>query len=193
MAVAALNSSEGTAIAVDPLTLELLMRVYFNGTNDDRVSYVADTLPVSSTCTYEVTLTISIQNDGWNELLSSKYKVKTAIVSRAALLPATQYLKAWSSPFVPASSLSARLIREGCAFSATESYFPLPNDVSEKETVLVEANQTMPSCSNPELIVLEYELIHSNGSKLDGQLSWRSSILLYPKPQPSQYGELSTC
>jgi hypothetical protein len=189
VAVAALNSSEGTAIAVDPVTLGLLMRVYFNGTNDDRVSYVADTLPVSATCTYEVTFTISIRNDGWNELQSSKYKVKTAIVSRAALLPATQNLKAWSSPFVPASSLSARLIREGWAlvdipFSATESYFPLPNDVSEKETVIVAANQTMPSCSNPELIVLEYEIIHSNGSKLDGQLSWRSSILLYPKPQP---------
>ena len=115
VAQAALNLSNGAAVAVDPVTLGLLMRVYFNGSNDDRVSYVADTLPALAACGAQLQFAISIRNDGWNVLGAAEYKVKTAIVSRAAIAPAAAAalsFKQWSSPFVPASSLSARLHRQ---------------------------------------------------------------------------------
>ncbi len=116
VAQAALNLSDGAAVAVDPVTLGLLMRVYFNGSNDDRVSYVADTLPALAACGAQLQFAISIRNDGWNVLGAAEYKVKTAIVSRSAIvLPAAAAalsFKQWSSPFVPASSLSARLHRQ---------------------------------------------------------------------------------
>ena len=114
VAQAALNLSVGAAVAVDPVTLGLLMRVYFNGSNDDRVSYVADTLPALAACGAQLQFAISIRNDGWNVLGAAEYKVKTAIVSRSAIVPAAAAalsFKQWSSPFVPASSLSARLHR----------------------------------------------------------------------------------
>ena len=102
------------------MTLGLLMRVYFNSSNDDRVSYVADTLPALAACGAQLQFAISIRNDGWNVLGAAEYKDKTAIVSRSAIVPAaaaaaaaaTLTFKQWSSPFVPASSLSARLHRQ---------------------------------------------------------------------------------
>ena len=116
MAQAALNLSDGAAVAVDPVTLGLLMRVYFNGSNDDRVSYIADSLPALAACGAQLQFAISIRNDGWNVLGAAEYKVKTAIVSRSAIVPAAAAaalsFKQWASPFVPASSLSARLHRQ---------------------------------------------------------------------------------
>lgn len=43
------TNSSGSAIVVDPLTLSYLARVAYGGSNDNRVAYVADTLPVPST------------------------------------------------------------------------------------------------------------------------------------------------
>jgi hypothetical protein len=65
--------------------------------------------------------------------------------------------------------------------TATESYFPLPHDVGEKVTVVVAAAQAMPPCAGPEVVVLEYECVRSDGSSLQGQLPWRASVLLQPK------------
>ena len=80
----------------------------------------------------------------------------------------------------------SRLHRQGWAtvdvpITATESYFPLPHDVGEKATVVVAAAQAMPPCTGPELVVLEYECVRSDGSSLQGQLPWRASVLLQPK------------
>ena len=65
--------------------------------------------------------------------------------------------------------------------TATVSYFPLPHDVGEKATVVVAAAQAMPPCAGPEVVVLEYECVRSDGSSLQGQLPWRASVLLQPK------------
>jgi len=77
----------------------------------------------------------------------------------------------------------SRLHRQGWAtvITATASYFPLPHDVGEKATVVVAAAQAMPPCTGPELVVLEYECVRSDGSSLQGQLPWRASVLLQPK------------
>ena len=67
---------------VDPLTLSYLARIYLGGNNDDRVSYVADTIPrILGKGQVLQAITFTIQNNGWNTLkLASQEPNETRVM-----------------------------------------------------------------------------------------------------------------
>jgi hypothetical protein len=86
----ALSQSGGAAVAVGPHELSYLMRASLRSGggsgsgNDDRVSYVSDTLPsspadqavaVGSTLRF----TVTVRNDGWNDLGRASHKVAVTV------------------------------------------------------------------------------------------------------------------
>lgn len=75
------QASNGTAVAVDPLTLGYLMRVHAGVGNDNRVAYVADTLPAAAPASQPLSFTLSVRNDGWNVLSASNHSIQITTVS----------------------------------------------------------------------------------------------------------------
>lgn len=78
-------ASAGACIAVDPFTLGSLARVALGGSNNDRVSYVWDTLPTEASPGATLSFTVTLRNDGWNVLKSMDYELRVSI-NRVELL-----------------------------------------------------------------------------------------------------------
>eukprot|EP01012_Entosiphon_sulcatum_P034597 TRINITY_DN4389_c0_g1_i1.p1 TRINITY_DN4389_c0_g1~~TRINITY_DN4389_c0_g1_i1.p1 ORF type:complete len:733 (+),score=77.00 TRINITY_DN4389_c0_g1_i1:27-2201(+) len=69
----ALSEHAGQSVAVvDPITLAYLSRLCLGGNNNDRVTYVSDTLPKTVSAGSKTTVSFSVRNNGWNTLLTGQ-------------------------------------------------------------------------------------------------------------------------
>ncbi len=65
----ALYAAVGDRVAiVDPYTLGYLARVYLGGNNNDRVTYLSDTIPRTGNANFKYSCSIAVRNEGWNTL-----------------------------------------------------------------------------------------------------------------------------
>ena len=81
VSAAARNASVGRIIPVDPITLGVLAKVALGGHNNNRVSYVGDTIPHQARAGDVARFNISVRNDGWNVLGRDAHALLLSITS----------------------------------------------------------------------------------------------------------------
>ena len=108
-------ASAGACIAVDPFTLGSLARVALGGTNNDRVSYVWDTLPTEASPGATLSFVVTVRNDGWNVLKSVDHELRVSINRVELLMQASGERPAVGASRLDTagSSLRAALHRQG--------------------------------------------------------------------------------
>lgn len=79
--VAAAAATVSGAVALDPLTFGFLQRVAMGGSNDDRISYIGDTLPAAASHGALVSFAVTLRNDGWNALDSSNHTLVATVAA----------------------------------------------------------------------------------------------------------------
>lgn len=161
-------ASSGGCVAVDPLTLSVLARTALGGVhaNENRVAYVADSLPrstIPSTDNHDIALrlgdkirfSVSMRNDGWNTLSAANHSLRVSV-------SAVQLLMRLPSPFLgvgnarinmAGSPLLAALHRQGYAVLGSTSFFAneaahvfsLPLDLFEAAVIDIPAAVTLPT------------------------------------------------
>ena len=73
------NATGGAAAVVDPLAFGYLMRLALGGSNDDRVAYVADSLPGGGASGARLNFSATLRNDGWNALPAGGFALAVAV------------------------------------------------------------------------------------------------------------------
>jgi len=73
----------GQALPLDPLTFAYLARAALGGSNNDRVTYVNDTLPAAAPAGAVLNFTVSVRNEGWNALPAANHSLFVQVLPAA--------------------------------------------------------------------------------------------------------------
>jgi hypothetical protein len=191
----------GAAVAVTPLELSMLMRVFFNGSNDNMVAYVGDTLPGAAPGGAMVSFNVTVRNDGWNVLSAGAVGLVAAAVEAQDLVrpPPGRGRDAWARLALldldagagAAQGARRALARAGFAGRAPRAlrplsaFFPLPEDLPPGGTATVGAEVQLPQRSRGgsaagALVDVEYQLAYAGGRTFDafGSIAWRAAVLV---------------
>jgi hypothetical protein len=185
------QSLSPSVILLGPLQLAYLARVAFGGTNDDRVAYVADTIPPALPSPPPATLSFSatLRNDGWNAWAAVNHSLLVTFTAAEALavhpgiaadafesarVPATLAL-----PMPTAPSLKAGWLRRHgrvvtplrvAAGLGAGTLCPLPGDLPPGGSVTVNCTVPWPAATEPTgataatAVTLQYQLAALTGS-----------------------------
>lgn len=163
---AATSMSSGSVVAVGPLALSVLARVVLGGSNDDRVTYVSDTLPSTAGAGAVLAWSATVRNDGWNVLQAENHSLLVSVPSVTCLqqtrrsprsvghMTAPQRLHGFLRMHSRVSANPAHRARAwarlgleeySVASSATPTLFPFPMDAPISGNVTVSATVTLPT------------------------------------------------
>jgi hypothetical protein len=208
VAAGATIASEGAAVPVLPLEMSAIMRVVLNGSNDNRCTYAADTLPGeggSVPCgSGLVTFNVTVRNDGWNVLDAAHHGLLVSTPSSQVLarLAVGEGRAGWAGAGRVALDAGAgvvqgvrrELARRGFvgersgSVAGSPSLFMLPADLPVGGSVTVRASFPAPSCGTvPQLLTITYQLTEVDDSGAPsrafssyGSLPWVASVLISP-------------
>jgi hypothetical protein len=192
------SQPQGSAVPLTPLTLGYLMRVHFNGSNDGRVAYIADSLPSTAAAGSQLPFSVTLRNDGWSTLAASALGLLVEVLSsqvQLQLQPEQRHKqRLHRAPSL--SALRAQLHRAG--FSAEgaaqpgswSQLFPLPADIEPGATSApVQAFAALPAAraagsgsgsgSELLLVTLRYQLVGlASRQPLQGIIPWEAELLV---------------
>jgi len=164
------QSMSPSVIALGPLQLAYVARIAFGGHNNDRVAYLADSIPASlPTPPPVLTFTAQLRNDGWNVWVASNHSLVVSFPTAEVLVPHPALVKdAWEAARLPARlqlpvptapSLKAGWLRRHgrmvvpapvhAASSAATTLCPLPSDVPPGGQVSVSCTVPWPTVQVP--------------------------------------------
>jgi hypothetical protein len=191
----------GAAVAVTPLEISMLMRVYFNGTNSNMATYVGDTLPAAAPGGALVTFNATVRNDGWNVLPAGGVGLLVAAVEAQDLVrpPLARGRGGWARAALldldagASAAQGARRALARAGFAGREPrplrplavFFPLPEDLPPGDTATVAAEVQLPQRprgggAEGTLVDVEYQLAYADGRTFDafGNIPWRATLLV---------------
>jgi hypothetical protein len=73
----------GQALPLDPLTFSYLARAALGGSNNDRVTYLDDTLPVGAPAGSVLNFSVIVRNEGWNPLPAANHSLLVQVLPAA--------------------------------------------------------------------------------------------------------------
>jgi hypothetical protein len=137
------NLTTHVIILLDPIKLGYLARIQFGGSNDNRVAYIGDTIPSSIGAGTTINASVTIRNDGWNDLLNSNHSVVLSWlqddiyigdVSLVSPCPANpQHRRQWAKRHqlrpAPLSDVSASSDDNGCC----SVHIPIPGATTKRQ------------------------------------------------------------
>ena len=198
--------SGGAAVPVTPLELAALMRVELGGSNDNFVSYVADSLPPAAPAGALLRFNATVRNDGWNVLSASNHGLVVSAASLQRLAAARGLARAeWAAAGLVAldaaegvtqaarrslarAGFLGRGARESLA-GAAAGVFPLPSDLVVGGSVVVQATVQLPALAAGEdagaIVDIVYQLAELDASggvaktfDAYGNIAWSASVVV---------------
>ena len=211
LAAVAANASAvsgGAAVAVTPLELAALMRVALNGSNDNFVAYIGDSLPAAAPAGALLRFNVTIRNDAWSAIPSSRHGLVVEAVALQRLaaargLPRSQWaaagLAALDAHVGVTQAARRSLARAGFLGQPRELLgggaggavvFPLPADLEVGGSIVVPASVQLPALAAGDaggLVDIVYQLaeLDANGGVVRtfdayGNIAWLSVIVVEP-------------
>jgi hypothetical protein len=170
------------------------------GSNDDRVAYIADSLPPAAPAGSRIACTATVRNEGWNTLAARNPMLVVAVARAASLRGAgarealARLLAAHDGARWPANPALARqaMRRLGLAEEDVDvagrtlaaAAFPFPADLPAGGAIAVNANVSLPAVLGGGIAYVTYGVwaTLANGSAVslqdNGNLPWVAAVAL---------------